>query len=341
MTSLETLTAKMIPALVDEMRHVLKTDDRQGDPFYGMLHYHMGWADQELNATEDKAGKRIRPLLCLLTCQASGGDWQQAIPAAAAIELVHNFSLIHDDIEDKSPTRRGRSTLWTLWGMEQAINSGDALFALSHLAMARLSDRGVSPEITVDALRRFDETCVALTFGQHRDMAFERVSWVTVDEYIEMIEGKTAVLLALSAELGAKVAGRNTETQAHYAQFGLQSGLAFQVIDDILGIWGDEVKIGKSASTDILTKKKTLPVLYGLEQNEELRHLYETTLHPDDAFVKKAIGCLNSLGAHEFAMDKAATYASNALTHLEAAQPEGEAGEAIHQLADMLLKRDF
>src|SRR5690606_24477344 len=105
----------------------------------------------------------IRPVICLLACQAAGGDWQRAVPAAAAIELLHNFSLIHDDIEDASPTRRGRKTLWTIWGMEQALNVGDAMFALAHLALTRLVDRGVTAETAVTALRRFDETCLALT----------------------------------------------------------------------------------------------------------------------------------------------------------------------------------
>ena len=225
--------------------------------------------------------------------------------------------------------------------MEQAINIGDTMFALSHLAMSRLTDRGVSPQITVDALRRFDETCVALTYGQYHDMSFETRDTVTVDEYLEMITGKTAVLLSLCAELGARIAGQEEAVQTHYAQFGLKCGLAFQVIDDILGIWGDEAKIGKSAATDLITKKKTLPVLYGLEQDEALRHLYDSTEKPDEAFVKEAANRLNQLGTHEFAKDKAAVYSKSALDHLESAAPSGEAGEALHQLASMLLNRDF
>lgn len=341
MTTLQRLTAQMLPSLEEEMRQVLKADEHAKDSFYGMLHYHMGWVDAELNPISGQAGKRIRPLLCLLTCAASGGNWNQAIPAASAIELVHNFSLIHDDIEDGSPTRRGRDTIWKLWGMEQAINIGDTMFALSHIAMARLADRGVSPQITVDALRRFDETCVALTYGQYHDMSFETRDDVTVGQYLEMIKGKTAVLLALSAELGARIAGQESGSQDHYAQFGLKCGLAFQVIDDILGIWGDEAKIGKSADTDLITKKKTLPVLYGLEQDEELRYLYDNTPSPDEDFVKKVGLRLNKIGAHEFAKDKAAVYSESALAHLEAAKPSGDAAESLFQLANMLLNRDY
>ena len=330
----------MLPALENEMRDVLQVDSNRPDQFYGMMHYHMGWRDEQLQPADVSGGKRIRPILCLLTCAAAGGDWQQALPAAAAIELLHNFSLIHDDIEDASPTRRGRPTLWKLWGIEQAINSGDAMFALAHIAMSRLADRGVDPTTVVTALRRFDETCVRLTIGQHHDMDFETRDGVTVDEYLAMIEGKTAVLLSLCAELGARVAGADTEIIDHYATFGLHLGLAFQVIDDILGIWGDEDLTGKSAATDIVTKKKTLPVLYGLSQSAELRQLYAGS-ETGDPFVTQVVEHLNACGAHDFASEKATYYSHSALQHLEATQSNGPAYTALRQLTDMLLKRDY
>ncbi|HID53013.1 MAG TPA: polyprenyl synthetase family protein, partial [Anaerolineae bacterium] len=124
----------MRAAINEEMKAVLQYDsDTTPDLFLGMNHYHMGWVDERMQPVSVHAGKQIRPLLLLLTNQAAGGDWRQAVPAAAAIELLHNFSLIHDDIEDASPTRRGRKTLWTIWGIEQAINAGDATFAQAHL----------------------------------------------------------------------------------------------------------------------------------------------------------------------------------------------------------------
>lgn len=340
MNEFKQLSQQMRQAVNTEMKTVLKASNNQPDLFYGMMHYHMGWRDEQLQPANVNAGKQIRPVICLLACQAAGGDWQQAVPAAAAIELLHNFSLIHDDIEDASPTRRGRRTLWTIWGMEQAINAGDAMFALAHLALNRLVERDVSAETAVLALRRFDETCVQLTQGQHADMDFETRNSVTVDEYLAMITGKTAVLLSLCTELGAIIAGCEAQTVHNYAQFGLNLGLAFQVIDDILGIWGDEAIIGKSASTDILTKKKTLPVLYGLAQNKELRHLYqqETT---DETFVQEAINLLNNSNAREYAAKRAAYYSQNAQQHLEEAQPFGPAFAALTQLSNKLLQRNF
>jgi geranylgeranyl diphosphate synthase, type I len=337
---LKTYYQEMLPALEAEMRAVLRADSDRPDLFYGMMHYHMGWVDDALNPANINGGKRIRPILCLLTCAAAGDDWRQAVPAAAAIELLHNFSLIHDDIEDASPTRRGRPTLWQLWGIEQAINSGDAMFAIAHLALNRLVERGVPAARVVTALRRFDETCVALTIGQHHDMDFENRAEVSVEEYMAMIEGKTAVLLSLCAELGALIAGQDEETIAHYATFGRDLGLAFQVKDDILGIWGDEARTGKSAATDIETKKKTLPVLYGLGKSEALRQLYAEA-EVDEGFVTAVIARLDESGAYDFASDKAGHYSQSALDHLEAVQPGGPAYTALYQLTNMLLQRDF
>ncbi len=340
MNEFKQLSQQMRQAINVEMKAVLNASDAQPDTFHGMLHYHMGWRDEQLQPANVNAGKQIRPVICLLVCQAADGDWQQAVPAAAAIELLHNFSLIHDDIEDASPTRRGRQTLWTIWGMEQAINAGDAMFAFAHLALSRLVERDVVAKTAVHAFRRFDETCVKLTQGQHTDMDFETRDGVTVDEYLAMITGKTAALLSLCTELGAIIAGCETQTIHHYAQFGLNLGLAFQVIDDILGIWGNEAIIGKSAATDILTKKKTLPVLYGLSRNKSLRQLYqqETT---DEAFVQEATNLLNSSGAREFATQRAAYYSQNALQHLEEAQSSGPAFAALNQLSTTLLQRNF
>lgn len=335
---LKNLSETMLPALNEEMRAVLGATGERPDLFHGMIHYHMGWVDAELQPASVHPGKQIRPLLCLLACQAAGGDWQQALPAAAAIEILHNFSLVHDDIEDASPTRRGRPTVWQLWGIEQAINAGDAMFALAHLAMSRLEVRGVPAPIVVQALRRFDETSLRLTQGQHADMDFEKRDEVSVADYLAMITGKTAVLISLCTELGARIAGASSEQIEHYTQFGLNLGLAFQVQDDILGIWGDETVTGKSAATDISTRKKTLPVLYGLSQSGDLRQLYSQKEN-DQNFVSQVIHLLDENGARAFTQAKASAYSDGAVAHLHAAGPTGEAAAALHQITNMLLQR--
>lgn len=304
------------------------------------MQYHMGWVDVNFKPVEMYGGKRIRPLLTLLACQAAGGEWPKALPAAASVEILHNFSLVHDDIEDASPTRRGRKTVWRIWGEPQAINCGDAMFAVAHLSMGRLSERDVPPATVVRAFQRFDETCLGLTHGQYRDMDFETRDDVRADDYITMITGKTAVLLSLCTEVGAIIAGQGKEQITHYAEFGRNLGLAFQVIDDILGIWGDESKTGKSVATDIITKKKTLPVLFGIERSTRLQELYEFS-EPDSDFVRQVVDLLDETGAREYASSKAATYSAAALWHLEAAKPVGKAAAALSQLAAMLLQRDY
>lgn len=337
---LTSLAQQMLPALDNEMRAVLQFDGTPPEPFLGMMQYQMGWVNESLQPIEAISGKRIRPLVCMLANAASGGEWLQVTPAGAAIELLHNFSLIHDDIEDVSPTRRGRPTVWKIWGEAQAINSGDAMFTLAHTAMNGLLENGVEPATVVRALRRFDETCFRLTEGQYADMDFETRDEVSVSEYIAMITGKTAVLLSLSAELGAVVAGAPQDVIDHYALFGLNLGLAFQVIDDILGIWGDETRTGKSVATDIATKKKTLPVLYGLENSEQLRVLYRDR-DADAAFVQEVVQLLDEVDTRAYAEERARAYSTAAIEHLTATAPAGDAGKALFQLVDMLLMRDM
>jgi len=335
---LNSLMQTMVPAVEQEMRSVLQVEEKQDDLFYGMMHYHLGWVDENLRTVHIAAGKRIRPLLCLLVTSAAGGQWQQGIPGGAAIELIHNFSLIHDDIQDASITRRGRPTMWKIWGANQAINSGDAMFSLSHIALSRMLERNVSADTVVHALRRLDETCVALTMGQYLDMSFESRSEVTVEEYLEMIEGKTAALVAYSAELGANVAEQRSDIVEHYSEFGRDLGLAFQVRDDILGIWGDETVIGKSSASDIVTRKKSLPVLFGLAESAELRELYRSD-ESGDEFVKQVVDLLDAVGARQVAESYEEKYASRALQHLRAASPQGEAADALDQLTGLLLNR--
>lgn len=335
---LNTLSQQMIPAVEQEMRSVLKATGAPADTFDGMLHYPMGWVDEHFRPATT-GGKRIRPLLCLLACHAAGGNWRQAVPAAAAIEMLHNFTLVHDDIQDASPLRHGRPTLWKIWGVNQSINTGDAMFAMAHIAMSRLLERGVPAEIVVRALRRLDETCIELTRGQHADMDFENRPSVTVDDYVAMINGKTAALLSLCTELGALVAGRNDTAVAHFAAFGREMGLAFQVRDDILGIWGEESAIGKSAATDIETRKKSLPVLYGLERNDTLRSMYGQNDN-SGGFVGRVVRLLDEVGAREYAEQEEKRYADSAQGHLEAAEPAEEGYLALRELGQKLLGRE-
>jgi geranylgeranyl diphosphate synthase type I len=341
----ERIIADLIPQIDAELREITRTPDRSLGPYYGMLHYHLGWLDEELNPIQTASGKRLRPLLCLLSCQALGGVPSQALPAACAIELIHNFSLVHDDIQDASQTRRGRRAVWDIWGLDQGINAGDGLFALAHLALHRLSDRGVSPSRQLAASLALNRACLALCEGQYFDMAFEELLNIDLDQYLWMIRRKTAALLAASTEIGASLATDDDRAIKQFYQFGEQLGLAFQIQDDLLGAWGDEKVTGKSAASDIRDKKKTLPVVYALNQPENrpaARRLSKVYSHPaplDDAAIQVVLDILQEVGAQQWAEDLARNHYHLAVQNLEDIGLDQVAQSSLRTLASSLLGR--
>jgi geranylgeranyl diphosphate synthase type I len=331
---------RFLPAVDAAMRDVLDSLWDIPPDFDVMLRYPLGWVDEHNQPYGQPTGKRIRPLLLLLCTGAAGGDWHMALPAAASVELLHNFSLIHDDIEDNSPTRHGRPTVWKVWGQANAINAGDALFSLAHAALEGLSGEDLSAETVVNVWRVFNQTTMQLTRGQHLDMRFERQEVVSVDEYISMISGKSAALVAGCAQIGALIATSNDELGQQYADFGLNLGLAFQIRDDILGIWGDPTVTGKSAATDIMSRKKSLPILYGLAKSEQLAVLYRSEDFGAE-HVEEAVQLLDGLGARDYAQESEAAYYHQAIDALRQGQPRGEAGEGLVQLVDTLFQRQY
>ncbi|MCB0257194.1 MAG: polyprenyl synthetase family protein [Anaerolineae bacterium] len=335
---------RFLPLIDAEMRKVLGNDFPFYAGHYGMLRYHMGWVDEAFRPAVVNSGKRIRPVLCLLACEAAGAPAERALPAAAALELLHNFSLIHDDIEDDSPTRRHRPTVWALWGRPQAINAGDAMFTLARRALYALAEHHASAVQMLNVFRNFDEACVRLTEGQYLDMSFEGRMDVTVDEYLSMIAGKTATLIGASLYIGALIGGAALETRSALAEFGRQLGLAFQIQDDILGIWGDEAVTGKSAASDILARKKSLPVVYALADTkvgDALRTLYARPI--EDADVPAVLDLLADAGAQPYAASAAQSAHQHALEALDASgvlADDNPAGQALFALSESLLNRN-
>lgn len=337
--SLESFLDRYILPLEAEMRAVVQASDPATAGLFGMLRYHLGWVDATFIPCQAQTGKRVRPVLCLLACQACGGDWEQALPAAAAVELMHNFSLIHDDIEDRDRTRRGRPTVWALWGEAQGINAGDTLFALAQLALARLTGRGVPASTTVAAVRLFNRTCLALTSGQYLDISFESRESVPVSEYLAMVEGKTAALAACACEMGALVAAAPVPQRERLRAFGHHLGMAFQMHDDVLGIWGDPQVTGKPVGADIARRKKTLPILHGLERSGELGALLaQETLAA--AEVRRATRLLEETGSRAYTEGLAREHHAQALAALEQTRLSGPASRALRELAQALLERE-
>lgn len=330
------LITKMQSAVDDQLRKIIALSSENGSTrLHSMLAYQMGW-EGEGDLTRAR-GKGIRPLLVLLTEDALDGSWNQAISGACAVELLHNFSLIHDDIEDQSDTRRGRPTLWKKWGIAQAINTGDAMFSLAGISLLGLSE-SLSPETALKASRIFHQTCLRLTQGQYLDIAFEDRQKINLEEYWQMVAGKTAALIAFSTELGALCAEVSPDRQSSLRDFGHFLGLAYQVQDDILGIWGKQERIGKSTSGDLISGKKTLPVIFGLTQDEVFSQRWTAHgVQPD--YIPQMAERLEASGARAYAQSAADRLTSISLGHLKDARLEGEAGEALSQLAEKLLNR--
>jgi len=299
---------------------------------YEMVRYHLG-----LDGTGAPAGKRMRPLLGLLAYASITGEYRAALPGAAAVELGHNFSLVHDDIEDRDRERRHRPTLWTLHGIPQAINAGDTLFSLSRIALHRLTDLGFSDARVLRLMRLYDETCLALCEGQYIDIyTSEHDLTMSVELYFDMIGRKTAALIAASIEAGAILATEDNEVIRRYRAFGWALGLAFQLNDDLLGIWGQEQATGKEP-TDLAKHKKTLPVIYAFEHagavdRSRLESLYRAA-DPTVDEVSEVVSILERVGARDYTRDEARRYRDEALGELDAAGVvEPAARERLEQI---------
>ena len=330
------LTHDMLSAIESELqKQVARLDEPRTRLFHEMLTYHMGWTGE--GAGPEAAGKRVRPLMLMLCTASCGADWQSALPAAAAVELVHNFSLVHDDIEDNSDKRRGRTTLWKKWGLAQGTNAGDGLFVLSNLAITDL-EAGYPAETVLKAAKILHQTCLDLTRGQFLDISYEKRTDLGVADYWPMVSGKTAALLSCCCLLGALLGGADEAAQAAYRSFGHYLGLAFQVQDDILGIWGDEALTGKSAASDLVEGKKSLPVLFGLEKKGPFAKRWgEGPIRADE--VEALAKALAKESAYTSAQEAARQMTDLALDSLRAADPQGEAGESLSALANKLLNR--
>lgn len=263
-----------IPLLQNEIEKELascidaSTDPRFTD-YEAMFTYQMDWE----SGFQGSRGKRVRPLLVLLSTYSIGGDWRKALPAAASLELMHNFSLIHDDIQDQSLTRRGKPTLWINWGQALAINAGDAMLALSSLALQRLNAE-FTPEIVNQAAALTHNACRSLTRGQFLDISFESRFEVSLDDYWQMVGGKTSALLSAALEIGALLGGASPTQCLAMRSCGFILGSAYQVQDDWLGIWGENALLGKSTQSDLLARKKSYPILSGLAKRQSFYTLW-------------------------------------------------------------------
>ena len=246
-----------------------------------LMRYHLGWTDRDGNVatTTTSQGKALRPTLCVFMCQASGGDPETALPSAAALELIHNFSLLHDDIQDQGYERRHQPTVWSIWGTSKALIAGDAMHSVGDLSALNSVFFGVSPKLAIQISTILTESYLEMIEGQCRDLVFEKTTDIKVDEYLRMIALKTGALIRSSVLIGSLVAKEDSMHNIAVVDFGNYIGRAFQIRDDFLGIWGDEATTGKTASGDIEQRKKSLPIVVAFENAsgpaaDELMRIY-------------------------------------------------------------------
>lgn len=285
-------------------------------------------------------GKRIRPVLALMSCEMMGGKVEDALHAAYAVEIFHNFSLIHDDIMDVAPLRRGQETVHIKYDTNTAILSGDAMLIYAYKYLGLYEDHLV-PQL----MRNFTETSILVCEGQQLDMDFETRLDVEITEYMEMITNKTAVLLAESLRMGAIIAGADKTSQQHFYDFGRNVGIAFQMQDDILDTYGENHKVGKQKGGDIIQGKKTYLYLKALElstetQRKELESLYEDQTMDQQDKVKAVTDIFDSLHVRLYADQVKEAYRDLAYSHLASIDTSGKDTSILKNLAQYLLDRD-
>ena len=287
--------------------------------------------------TMDLGGKRIRPVLTLMACEALGGNANDALDAAVGLEMFHNFTLLHDDVMDRADMRRGKPTVHCRWNDNVAILSGDTMLTLATQLVAR-SGR-------MELIELFNRTAIEIYEGQQHDMDFESRDDVTIDEYMEMIRLKTSVLLGCACKMGALVAGASEDDAEALYQMGVDLGLAFQLQDDWLDVWGDPKTFGKEIGGDIANNKKTFLLINALNRAEgenanELKRWFATGDERRDDKVKAVTAIYERLGLKEQAREEIERYSDRALQALARVQIGVEAREAFTTLINRLTRRD-
>lgn len=306
-----------------EIKRMVEYRGGNGQLLYDVMRYHMGWKDDDLKTVMAYGGKRIRSTLCLTVSEALSGGYRAALPVAAAIELVHNSSLLVDDVYDQSLLRRGRKAAWVIWGPRRAILAGLSMQALMNIAALRLEERRVSPVRIMRVLHKLSDTLLEMCEGQFMDISFEEAKTVSVDSYLTMVSLKTASLIECATCCGALLSTDDQDLIACYGRLGRRLGIVFQIVDDILGVYGKPDTTGKPQGIDLEHKKKTLPLLYGLAvagpvQRESIERIYgqETVTGADCA---RLVEILMGLEADKYCRQVARQYLK-------------EAEEELHQM---------
>ena len=329
--------------LPDVERHLREAVEAGGE-LAPMLRYHMGWETLEGTPTRG-GGKALRPILCLAACEMSGGDWRNALPAAAALELIHNFSLVHDDIQDGDETRRGTPTLWHIWGVPTALTAGNTMRVIADRTAEALSAGGAPPDVAQGAAAELTRRYLEMIEGQYLDLSFETAEHVTVADYLDMIGRKTGALLESAMHMGALVATGDSATAQGFGECGMRLGVAFQVRDDYLGVWGNPAFTGKAVGADIRRKKKSLPAVYLFDNApDEERPWLEETYRAEEIEGERLDGVmamLERLGGDAYVQRIAEEQARQAIAAVDALAIAEESKQLLRAVAEFFATRDM
>jgi len=342
MAKMPELFNRYSPYIEQELKSLFEGRDLY---LYDMMKYHMGWIDSKGEISSNgNHGKMLRATLCLLASESICGDFRRALPVSAAIELIHNYSLVHDDIQDDDELRRHRPTVWKIWGKPQAINAGSAMKILANLSVLKLSDLGIPREKQVEVFDILDSSCLEMIEGQYMDIDFEDRDIISVEEYLKMIEKKTSALISGALKVGAVLDLDNGDLDA-FEKFGRYLGIAFQITDDILGIWGNDSKTGKPRGNDIRKRKKSLPIVFCLQESDEkgksqLLKIYRRS-RVNDRGVAVVIRNLEEIGARYFCEKQAKEYYEMAIGEIEKLPIRKQFPADYRELSEFLIKRDF
>lgn len=313
-------------------------------PVYDMLRYYMGWADVNGEPRAATEGKYLRPTLCLFACDATGGALRQAMPAAVALELIHNFSLIHDDIQDKDETRHHRKTLWAVWGVPKALVAGNILRITADAALESLRAQGLERRRILPVVNQLTQAYLEMIEGQYLDISFEGQRDVGLNRYLDMIARKTGALIRCSFTIGALIGSDDPAAAAAFRESGKALGFIFQVRDDILGVWGDEASTGKPVGADIRRKKNSFPVVYAMSEakgaaKRRLLEIYRKD-EPGDADVADVLQILDGVNTQGYAHALAAEHGEIALNALSSVELGAQTLGAVEDLIEFLLVRE-
>ena len=289
-------------------------------------------------------GKRLRPFLTIKSCEAAGGKTKDAIPFAAALEILHNFTLVHDDVMDHDELRRGRPTVHAKYGEPMAILAGDLLFSKVYQSVLDYAPAHISSDDVVMALQKMTDAIIVLCEGQALDVSFPKATDVTEEDYIFMIGAKTSALFKACAEVGAIAAGANSKTIASLGNFAWDAGNAFQIVDDILGITADESKLGKPVGSDIREGKKTIIMIHALKNaNDEQRTVLMDAMKGEESSheeIESAVKVLTDIGSIEYARSEAAKYLENAFKSIDDLE-DTDAKEQLIELVNYFVQREY